>query len=169
MSRKVAYCGILVALAMIFSYVEALIPVNFGVPGMKLGIANLVVVTGFYFLKPQEVLMVSFIRILLMGFMFGNGMSLIYSISGGLLSFGVMYLIKKTGGFSIIGMSIAGGIGHNVGQILVAIWMVQNINLIYYLPALLVAGAVTGTLIGILSQRILSAIKSGSRMANVQN
>lgn len=169
MSRKVAYCGILVALAMIFSYVEALIPVNFGVPGMKLGIANLVVVTGFYFLKPQEVLMVSFIRILLMGFMFGNGMSLIYSISGGLLSFGVMYLIKKTGGFSIIGMSIAGGIGHNVGQILAAVWMVQNINLIYYLPALLVAGAVTGTLIGILSQRILSAIKSGSRMANVQN
>lgn len=169
MSRKVAYCGILVALAMIFSYVEALIPVNFGVPGMKLGIANLVVVTGFYFLKPQEVLMVSFIRILLMGFMFGNGMSLIYSISGGLLSFGVMYLIKKTGGFSIIGMSIAGGIGHNVGQILAAVWMVQNINLIYYLPALLVAGAVTGTWIGILSQRILSAIKSGSRMANVQN
>ena len=78
MARKVAYCGMLIALAMIFSYVEALIPINFGIPGVKLGLANLVVLYGLYMMKPQEVLMVSVSRILLNGFMFGNGMSILY-------------------------------------------------------------------------------------------
>lgn len=86
----------LMALAMIFSYVEALIPINFGVPGIKLGIANLIVVIGLFFLPPAEVLMISIARILLMGYLFGNGMSILYSLAGGLLSFFVMLLLKKS-------------------------------------------------------------------------
>ena len=91
--------AMLVALAMIFSYVESLIPINFGVPGMKLGVANLVTVTGLYFLEIPEVLAVSVLRVLLTGFLFGNGMSIIYSLAGGILSVLVMELLKKTKDF----------------------------------------------------------------------
>ena len=139
-SRKIALCAMLMALAMIFSYVEVLIPINLGVPGIKLGIANLVVVVGLFFLPAGEVLMISVARILLMGYLFGNGMSILYSLAGGLLSFLVMLLLKHIKGFSITGVSIAGGVTHNVAQICVAALVVQNRKLFYYLPALLVAG-----------------------------
>ena len=86
-SRKVSYGAMLVALAMVFSYVESIIPINFGIPGIKPGIANLVTVTGLYFLTPCEVFIVLVMRIVLTGFMFGNGMSIIYSLAGGILSF----------------------------------------------------------------------------------
>ena len=146
-SRKIALCAMLMALAMIFSYVEVLIPINLGVPGIKLGIANLVVVVGLFFLPAGEVLMISVARILLRGYLFGNVMSILYSLAGGLLSFLVMLLLKHIKGFSITGVSIAGGVTHNVAQICVAALVVQNRKLFYYLPALLVAGVITGMLI----------------------
>ena len=99
-NRKLANMAMLVALAMIFSYVESLIPINFGIPGMKLGVANLVTVTGLYFLELPEVFLVVVMRILLTGFLFGNGMSIIYSLAGGILSFLVMALMKRLKGFS---------------------------------------------------------------------
>ena len=139
---------------------------NLGVPGIKLGIANLVVVVGLFFLPAGEVLMISVARILLMGYLFGNGMSILYSLAGGLLSFLVMLLLKHIKGFSITGVSIAGGVTHNVAQICVAALVVQNRKLFYYLPALLVAGVITGMLIGILSDRILSAVKRDGRKSS---
>ena len=163
-SRKIALCAMLMALAMIFSYVEVLIPINLGVPGIKLGIANLVVVVGLFFLPAGEVLMISVARILLMDYLFGNGMSILYSLAGGLLSFLVMFLLKHIKGFT--GVSIAGGVTHNVAQICVAALVVQNRKLFYYLPALLVAGVITGMLIGILSDRILSAVKREGRKSS---
>lgn len=126
---------------------------------MKLGIANLVTVTGLCFLEVPEVLLVVVMRILLTGFLFGNGMSIIYSLAGGILSLLVMAVIRKVKGFSIIGVSIAGGITHNIGQILVAAVAVENIKLVYYLPVLLIAGTVTGFLIGIVSKKILPVVK----------
>lgn len=158
-NSKIAKMAMLVALAMIFSYVESLIPINFGVLGMKLGIANLVTVTGLCFLEVPEVLLVVVMRILLTGFLFGNGMSIIYSLAGGILSLLVMAVIRKVKGFSIIGVSIAGGITHNIGQILVAAVAVENIKLVYYLPVLLIAGTVTGFLIGIVSKKMLPVVK----------
>ena len=153
----------LVALAMIFSYVEALIPISFGVPGIKLGLANLVVLSGLYRMKPTEVLSVSVARILLIGFLFGNGMSIIYSLSGGLLSFLVMFLLRKAGGFSVVGVSIAGGASHNIGQILVAAAVLKSSGVFYYLPVLIIAGIVTGALMGILTQRVLHAFQTDNR------
>ena len=152
--------AMLVVLAMIFSYVESLIPINFGVPGMKLGIANLVTVTGIYFLALPEILLVVVMRVLLIGFMFGNGMSIIYSLAGGILSVLVMTLLKKTKGFSEVGVSIAGGIAHNIGQLIVAAIVVENKKLVYYLPALLIAGTITGCLIGMLSKKMLPVVKT---------
>lgn len=161
-NKKLANMAMLVALAMIFSYVESLIPVNFGVPGMKLGIANLVTVTGLYFLEIPEVLAVSVLRVLLTGFLFGNGMSILYSLAGAVVSLCAMALAKKLDGFSIVGVSITGGIFHNVGQILVAVAVVENLKLVYYLPVLLIAGTVTGCLIGIIGGRILPVVKKES-------
>lgn len=150
-------------MAMIFSYVEALIPISFGVPGIKLGLANLVVLSGLYRMKPTEVLSVSVARILLIGFLFGNGMSIIYSLSGGLLSFLVMFLLRKAGGFSVVGVSIAGGASHNIGQILVAAAVLKSSGVFYYLPVLIIAGIVTGALMGILTQRVLHAFQTENR------
>ena len=159
-NKKLANMAMLVALAMIFSYVESLIPINFGVPGMKLGVANLVTVTGLYFLEIPEVLAVSVLRVLLTGFLFGNGMSIIYSLAGAVVSLLAMVLVKKMDGISIVvGVSITGGVFHNIGQILVAMAVVENLKLIYYLPVLLVAGTVTGFVIGIVAGKILPVVK----------
>lgn len=157
----------LIALAMIFSYVEALLPFNFGIPGIKLGVANLVIVTSLYLLKPKDVWCLSLLRILLMGFLFGNGVSILYSLAGGILSLLVMLLLKTKGGFSMLGVSIGGGVSHNVGQLIAAICIVSNLNIAYYLPMLMIAGVITGAIIGMLSGKILQAVdKEGKRNLN---
>ena len=130
---------------------------------MNRGLANLVVWMGFYNLQPQEVFFISLVRILLMGCLFGNGLSLMYSLSGGILSYLIMLLLKNIKGFSIVGISIAGGVSHNIGQILAAILIIQNNKIIYYLPPLMIAGIITGVLIGFLAKRILPTVSKGSQ------
>ena len=154
---KVAYCGMLIALAMIFSYVESFIPLNFGVPGVKLGLANLVVLTGLYYMSAPEVFMVSICRILLTGFLFGSGMSIVYSLAGGILSFLVMLFLIRRSLLGRIGVSAVGGVMHNVGQILVACLLLKSFALVCYLPVLIVAGVVTGVLIGVLAEAVQRA------------
>lgn len=150
------------ALALICSYVESLIPFYFGVPGVKLGLTNIVVVLLLYTLGAKEAFGVSVMRIFLAGFLFGNPFSILYSLSGGILSFLVMYLLKRTEKLKVITVSVAGGLMHNIGQLLMAALVVENYHVLYYLPVLLVAGFVTGFLIGILSQEII--IRIGNRM-----
>ena len=154
MAKRVAYCAMLTALAMIFGYVEALIPFNFGIPGVKLGLANLVIVVALYLLPAHQVFFIQIARIVLVSFLFGNLSMMLYSLAGGLLSFLVMSLLKKAGGFSAIGVSIAGGVTHNIGQLIVAMLVVQNMKIAYYASVLMIAGLITGGLIGMLAQRI---------------
>ena len=151
MKNRVAYFGVFTALALIFSYVETLIPINFGIPGVKLGLANLVIVIALYKMKLTEVYLLSVVRVLLSGFIFGNYFSIIYSLAGGLLSLTVMALLKKSKGFSVMGISVAGGVFHNVGQLIVAMLVVETFSVGYYFPVLLVAGLITGLVIGIVS------------------
>ena len=158
-SKKIALMGLMTALAMIFGYIEFLIPFNFGIPGMKLGLANLVVTVALYTIRPHEAFLINIVRILLSNLLFGNGMSLIYSLAGGLLSFAAMVLIKKINGFSVYGVSIIGGVTHNIGQILAACAVLSNLMIAYYLPVLLISGAVTGFIIGFLSARIIPQVK----------
>ena len=159
MNRKnIALFGIMVALAFTFSYFESLIPFNFGIPGVKLGLANLVVVVALYTMKPSEALFIAVVRIFLAGLTFGNFYSLAYSLCGGILSFIVMLLAKKTK-LSIIGASTLGGVCHNIGQIIVAAIVMQTIRIAYYLPVLLIAGMLTGLLMGILSNLIVNRVK----------
>lgn len=160
MKNKVAVFGVFTSLALILSYVELLIPINFGIPGMKLGLANLLVVILLYKGCPRDALLLSVIRILLSGLIFGNMFSIFYSLGGGLLSLAVMVFLKKTGQFTVAGISIGGGASHNVGQLLVAMFVVQTYQVGYYLPVLLIAGVITGAVIGILSAEVLKRTQS---------
>ena len=160
MKNKVAVFGVFTSLALILSYVELLIPINFGIPGMKLGLANLLVVVLLYKGCPRDALLLSVIRILLSGLIFGNMFSIFYSLGGGLLSLAVMVFLKKTGQFTVAGISIGGGASHNVGQLLVAMFVVQTYQVGYYLPVLLIAGVITGAVIGILSAEVLKRTQS---------
>lgn len=159
MTRKIAYSAMMVALAMIFSYVEALIPFSFGIPGMKLGLANLIVVIGLFFLEPLQVFGILIARIVLVAFMFGNMSSLVYSLVGGSFSLCVMLLLKRCKGFSMIGISMAGGVSHNVGQLVVAACVVENLHVFYYMPVLLVAGLLTGMLIGMAARQTMPYLR----------
>lgn len=150
--------GVFLALALICSYVESLIPFYFGIPGVKLGLTNIIVVLMLYMAGTKEAFTISVLRILLAGFLFGNMFSILYSLSGGILSFLIMYLLKRTGKFGVLPISISGGIFHNVGQLLMAAFVVENYNLFYYMPILLVAGIITGALIGAATQEMILRI-----------
>ena len=151
--------AMMIALAMIFSYVETMIPINFGIPGVKLGLANLVIVAAIYLFGGRQAFLISIVRIFLSGFMFGNLASIMYSLAGGLLSLAVMLLLKKTDKLSILAVSVMGGICHNIGQLIVAMLVVENLKLIFYVPVLLISGFLTGLLIGIVCRVILPAVK----------
>lgn len=160
MKNRTAYFGVFTALALIFSYVETLIPIQLGIPGAKLGLANLVVVIVLYKMDWKEALLLSVVRIVLSGFLFGNLFSIIYSLAGGILSLAVMAAIRKDKGFSVIGVSMAGGVCHNIGQLIVAMIVVQTYQVGYYLPVLLIAGLATGMLIGVISSGVLKRLSN---------
>lgn len=156
--KKTAYLGLFAALAIIFGYIDTLIPVFTAVPGIKLGLANLVTVFILYTYSWREAGMISVIRIIVIGFMFGNLFSILFSLAGAGLSLLSMAAAKKYAGLSVAGVSITGGITHNLGQIFVAVLVVENAHLFYYFPTLLIAGLVTGMLIGIVSGEVMKRI-----------
>lgn len=160
--KRTVTLGFLLALSMILAYIESGLPFAIGIPGVKLGLPNLAVVFLLYTYGGKEALSVNILRIFLTGFLFGNMYSIIYAIAGALSSFFVMAVLKKTGMFSIIGVSIGGGIFHNIGQIPVAIFVVETYAPIFYLPFLLIAGVVTGFLIGVISMHTVAHIKGKS-------
>ena len=158
MAKKTALLGMLVALAFVLSYIETLIPVNLGIPGAKLGLANLVVMVALYTLGTKEAFGLSMVRILLTGLTFSSMAAMLYSFAGGLFSFAVMALMKKTKKLSVTGVSVLGGIAHNAGQIFVAMWMLDTATLIYYLPVLAITGVASGTVIGLLAVMVIRRI-----------
>lgn len=156
---KLALLGMLVALAMVLSWLEAQIPVFVAVPGMKLGLTNLVVLTALYALGAKEAVFLNFVRILLAGLTFGNMVSFLYSVAGGILSGMIMIGLKRTNRFSVITVSVAGGVFHNVGQILVAMAILETASLVYYLPFLWLGGMVSGLLVGILGAQLVKRLQ----------
>ena len=156
--KKIAYMGLFAAIAIIFGYVESLIPFFAGIPGIKLGLANLAVLFILEKYTWKEAVLVSMVRILVIGFMFGNMFSILYSMAGATLSLTVMTFMKKTSGFSLLGISVAGGVSHNIGQLIVAALIVENKSLLYYAPVLIISGVITGLLIGILTGEVTKRI-----------
>ena len=149
-ASKIAQYGLLTALALVLSYLESLIP-PLWVPGGKLGLPNLAVVFALYRLGWKDACAISLVRVVLVTLLFGNGAALAYSIAGAALSLSLMGLLKKTGKFSTVGVSVAGGVAHNAGQILVAMALLETSRLAWYLPVLWVSGTIAGVLIGIVS------------------
>jgi heptaprenyl diphosphate synthase len=161
MTKKVAYGGLFLALALVASYVETLIPINIGIPGVKIGLANGVIMVLLYLASLKQTYGVQIARIVLSGFLFGNLMMILYSLAGGLLSLTVMALLRKVGGFSPVGVSVAGGVSHNLGQLIVAMFVLETGRLMYYFPVLLISGVVAGILIGIITGEIIRRLPKG--------
>ena len=159
MKKKVAYFGVFTSLALIFSYVESLIPIHMGIPGVKLGLANLIIVIALYKMSIKEAYILSVVRIIIAGFLFGNLFAILYSLAGGMLSLTTMCILKKTDKFSVYGVSMAGGVFHNIGQILMAVIVLESISIGYYFPVLLISGLVTGFVIGVISNEMLKRLK----------
>ena len=157
---RLASFGVFVALALIFSYIETLIPFQIGIPGVKLGLATLVIVIALYRMPVGEVYLLSGVRVVLTGFLFGNLMSILYSLAGGILSLTVMWGMKRIRSVSILGVSIAGGVFHNIGQLLAAALMVETYGVFSYLPVLLISGLLTGFVIGLAAGEMLKRIRS---------
>lgn len=158
---EIALGGILTVLALMFSYIESFLPASPGLPGVKLGLANLVILVLLYRTNWKMALTVNFMRILMSGLLFTGFFGAIYSLCGGLLSFFVMLLCKKTYLFSVIGVSMAGGVFHNIGQLLIAAAITETVNIFYYLPVLILSGTASGILIGIAAYILIKALPAG--------
>ena len=156
-ASKIAQYGLLTALALVLSYLESLIP-PLWVPGVKLGLPNLAVVFALYRLGWKDACAISLARVVLVTLLFGNGAALAYSIAGAALSLSLMGLLKKTGKFSTVGISVAGGVAHNAGQILVAMALLETSRLAWYLPVLWVSGTIAGVLVGLVSGELVRRV-----------
>ena len=154
-TKRIAAYGIMIALALVFSYVESQIPAFFAFPGMKLGLTNIVVLTALYKMGNVTAVVINILRIALVSIMFGGPSAFLYSLAGGMLSTIVMILLKNTGGFRPITVSIAGGISHNVGQIIVAVIVMNTTGVGWYLCVLWFSGMISGLLIGIMGNELV--------------
>lgn len=158
-TKKMVILSALVAVAMILSYIESLVPAFVAVPGVKVGLSNIATVFALYALGWPYAIIVSVIRVLLSSLLFGNAVSLIYSLSGAFLALLAMILLKKFNFFSTIGVSVAGGVCHNAGQIIAACIVMENAAISLYIVPLIVSGTIAGIVIGTVAGIIVERVK----------
>ena len=159
-TKKVALLGILTSVALVLSYIEAILPpIWAAVPGIKMGFPNIVIIFILYRFGVKEATVVSFIRIFIVALLFGNVMTLAYSCAGAFLSIVLMAIFKKINAFSIVGTSIVGGVAHNSGQILVAIFLFDTVQIGYYMAVLAVTGTIAGVFIGLVGAFLLKRLE----------
>ena len=163
-NKRIAFLGLFVALAFVLSYIEYMLPLNIGIPGAKVGFANLVVMVALYTVGEKNAIALSLIRVVLVGLTFGNISMMMYSLAGAALSLFAMLIAKKIGKLSVTGVSVLGGVFHNIGQIIVAMLVLETESLIYYLPFLMVIGTITGVLIGFVANLITTRVKRVLKM-----
>ena len=149
--RRMTTLSLLFALAMIFSFVESRLPTFIPIPGVKLGLCNVVIIFTLLKLGAPAAIAVSLLRVLLSSMLFGNAAAFFYSLAGAILSLAVMILLLRLRFFSVVGISVLGGVMHNIGQLLMAWILLGTAGVMYYLPVLLIAGVIAGALIGLLS------------------
>lgn len=163
-TKKLVLLSLFVTVALVLSYIESMIPPLYpAVPGIKMGLANIVILVCLYLFSVKEAIVLSLMRIFVSALLFGNVMSMIYSLAGAILSLVVMTSLKKTNLFSMLGVSVAGAVCHNLGQVLVAIVVLENIQIGYYMIILcgtgVVAGILTGIAGGLVTKYLNKAIK----------
>ena len=159
MKQKTAYLGLFSAVAIILGYVESLIPVFAGIPGIKLGLANLVTIIALQKLDLRATVVISVGRIILSNVLFGNMAVLLYSLVGAACSILILTALKKCRLFGLVGFCVAGAVFHNLGQILVAVCVMENVRIFYYMFILLITGTVAGVAIGLLASFLLKNIR----------
>lgn len=159
MSRKVAFYGIFAALAILMGYVEAMLPSPVPIQGVKLGLANVIVLIALYFMGGKAALGINMIRVIISALLFNGFSGFLYSMAGAGASFIVMLLAKKIRSSSIIGVSVLGGVTHNIAQIAVAAAVLNTPGLLYYVPVLLISGTIMGVITGIVAKYCLSHIE----------
>ena len=157
-TQKLTVMALTTAIALVLSFVESQIPAFVAVPGVKMGLANIAIVYALYRLGWKEAAIISLIRVVLVSLLFGSAASFLYSLAGAVLSLLGMALLKKTGKFTEIVVSVAGGVLHNIGQIAMASIILETDALRYYLPFLLVSGILAGVVIGLISGILISRI-----------
>jgi len=150
-ASTIAKLGLLTAVAIVLGYFEHLLPVS-GIPGVKLGLANTVLLYALYLLDVPSAILLMFLKVGVSGLLFGGPAAMIYSLAGGVLSLVAMIFARKMPGISVIGVSVLGAVAHNIGQMLIALFIVETRAILAYLPILLIAAAVTGTLTGLIAQ-----------------
>jgi len=158
--KKLSLLGLLLAFALILSYIESLIPFFMGVPGMKLGLPNMAIVLLLFLFGEKEGILVNVLRIVISGLLFGSLFGILFSLSGAIVSFIAMFLLKKLGSFDFCGVRVIGGIAHNIAQLFVAAYIVKTSGIIYYLPALLIMGTITGYLNGFIASHTMPIVKN---------
>ena len=157
-NKRLALLGILASLAIVLSYLEALIPPLVAIPGVKIGLANIAVMLALYKLGMKEAAIISVVRKIVIFLLFGGFIALLYSLAGAILSLAVMYLLKRFTPLSEIGVSVAGGVSHNLAQITVAIFTFSTPSLVLYLPVLLISGTLAGIVIGLCSGIVINKL-----------
>ena len=158
-TSKIATLALAIALAMILSFVESQIPAFVAIPGVKVGLANIAVVFVLYKLGWKEAVLISLVRVVMVSMLFGTLVSLFYSVAGAVLSLTGMVLLKKTGLFSTVAVSVTGGVLHNVGQILMACLLLETNVIVYYLPFLILSGVIAGVVIGVVSAIMVNRVQ----------
>lgn len=149
-NKTVAFLGLSISLALVLAYVEVLLgPLYPAIPGIKMGLPNIVIIFLLYRKSEASAICVSLLRIILVSILFGNAMTFLYSLAGAFLSLAVMILLRKTKLLSEVGVSVAGGVTHNLGQVLTAMLLLETSELGYYMAVLTVTGTVAGILVGI--------------------
>ena len=150
-ASTIAKLGLLTAVAIVLGYFEYLLPVT-GIPGVKLGLANTVLLYALYLIDVPSAILLMFLKVGISGLLFGGPAAMLYSLAGGVLSLVVMILARKSKGLSIVGVSVLGAVSHNIAQMAVACFVVETRAILAYLPILLFAAAVTGTLTGLIAR-----------------
>ena len=161
-TKKLVTLALLTTVALMLSYVEAMLP-SFGVPGVKMGLANIAVIFVLYRFGPREAALISLFRVVLNGFLFTGLSALLYSFCGAVLSLLGMILLKKSDRFSAVGVSVAGGVLHNAGQILVAMLVMETTAFTYYFPVLALSGTISGILIGLCGAELVKKVPENFR------
>ncbi len=164
-TKKLTTLSLLISVAIVLSYIESLIPAFVAVPGVKVGLSNIATVFALYTLGAPGAVAVSVIRVFLSSLLFGNFAMMIYSLAGAALALTFMILIKATGVFSEVGVSVIGGIMHNAGQIIAAAFMMENSGIVSYLVPLAISGTIAGVAVGLISALLIKRI--GGHMKNI--
>ena len=157
--KKLVRLSMLISLSVVISIIESYIPIfNNIIPGLRLGLSNIIILFVLYKYNFKDSLYVSIVRVILVGLLRTGlfSVSFFFSLSGAIFSIVSMYLVKKIDKFSVVGISIVGSVMHSIGQILIAILFLKNMNIIYYLPYLLVFSIPTGVVTGLISKRLLN-------------